>query len=102
MLPGWSFKLATDRFRFLGGYNNISPCTNSQLGLMFVFCVFTLVEFLIPKKEDPWALVRKLEAQLAQEKFYHEKTKTENQYEIKVTSESNVYWDVKFIYTLAQ
>ena len=42
------------------------------------------MEFLSPKKEDPWALVRKLEAQLAQEKFYHDKTKTENQYEIKV------------------
>ena len=42
------------------------------------------MEYLSPKKEDPWALVRKLEAQLAQEKFYHDKTKTENQYEIKV------------------
>lgn len=80
----------------------MSPCTNSQLGLMFVCFAFTLVEFLSPKKEDPWALVRKLEAQLAQEKFYHEKTKTENQYGIKVTSDSNIYWIVKVTYTLAQ
>lgn len=40
-------------------------------------------QFLSPKKEDPWTLVRKLEARLAQEKFYHEKTKTESQYEVK-------------------
>ncbi|KAM7451079.1 hypothetical protein ABFA07_001447 [Porites harrisoni] len=40
-------------------------------------------ELLGCKKEDPWALVRKLEAQLAQEKFFHEKTKTDHQYEVK-------------------
>ncbi|XP_068734618.1 glutamic acid-rich protein-like [Montipora capricornis] len=40
-------------------------------------------KFLNRSKEDPWVLVRRLEARLAQEKFYHEKTKTESQYEIK-------------------
>lgn len=46
--------------------------------------IFAGPQFLSPKKEDPWTLVRRLEARLAQEKFYYEKTKTESQYEVKV------------------
>lgn len=52
--------------------------------LTFLTIAFYLAELLGCKKEDPWALVRKLEAQLAQEKFFHEKTKTDHQYEVKV------------------
>ena len=52
--------------------------------LTFLSIAFYLAELLGCKKEDPWALVRKLEAQLAQEKFFHEKTKTDHQYEVKV------------------
>ena len=52
----------------------------------FLTIAFYLAELLGCKKEDPWALVRKLEAQLAQEKFFHEKTKTDHQYEVKVKS----------------
>ena len=48
--------------------------------------IFAGPQFLSPKKEDPWTLVRRLEARLAQEKFYHEKTKTESQYEVKVNA----------------
>ena len=54
--------------------------------LTFLTIAFYLAELLGCKKEDPWALVRKLEAQLAQEKFFHEKTKTDHQYEVKVKS----------------
>ena len=54
--------------------------------LTFLSITFYLAELLGCKKEDPWALVRKLEAQLAQEKFFHEKTKTDHQYEVKVNS----------------
>ena len=43
-------------------------------------------------REDLMASIRKLEAQLAQEKFFHEKSKAEQQQEIKVKCSSIDRW----------